>query len=197
MRVKYINKFLFKRYLNYKLNNKVKSNLFFKLNCIKCDIVFFNLSSVKNKNILSSYLFLLDIFYYKAPNFLFSNIFYRGKINTKVTLLSSFIISKRRLNIFLKEFYYFLFLRNFDLRQLFSKKVNIFNNDLNLSVVIPLSSFFFTLRHMLFLTLPKNFSLFTFFFSLFNFLNRYFYSFFFLIFSLYFFLFEDSVFLLK
>jgi hypothetical protein len=197
MKIKYISKFLYRRYINYKLNNIVKSKNFFKLSKVKCDIIFFNLNSAKNKHILSAYLFLLDIFYYRAPHFLFSKIFYRGKINTKVTLLSSFVDSKRKLNIFLREFFYFLFLRNFDLRQLFNKNISLFKNNLNIECVVPLNLFFFTLRNFSIYSLSKNRSFFTFFFSIFNFINYFYYNFFFIVFSFYFFLFEDTLILLK
>jgi len=194
MKLIYLNKFLLKRYLKFKFVNIIKTEKFYFIKKIRCDIVFIGLNNIKNKLLLSSYLFLLDFFYYKAPFILKSRIMYRGKLTVKVTLLSIIISEKNSLEIFLKEFFYFIFLRNFEFRQLFLRNLNDINSHLIFNGSLRLFNFFYTIRPFSHLSnLPKNSVLFNFFFSDFTNETKIIkHNFFMLFFSFLFFLFEDN-----
>lgn len=192
MRIKFIKNFFFNRYISYKCSLfSKKSPKHFKLYKVKCDIVFFNLNSMKNKFLLASYLFFVDIFYYRAPLYLQSFISYRGKLQTKVTVLSSNIFGNRKINLFMKEFFFFIFLRNLDLKTFFIKSISSFENKLRVTCFFPMNSFFFTFRNLSFLNLPKNVLTLNLFFS--NSFRFFLYSFFLLLYSFLFFLFEENI----
>jgi hypothetical protein len=194
MKLQYITKFLFNRYVKYKINVKnLHASEFFQLRSLKSDIVFFNINSVRNRSILSSYLFFLDIFYFKPPLFLSSYISYRGRIQTKITVLSVYVNSKRSLYLFLKEFFFFLYLRNFDIRRAFFSKFFEFKSHLNFTAIIPINVFSYTLRNLFHLSLLRNYVFFTFFYFPIKFLSVHYSSFFLVILSIYFFLFDDNL----